>query len=83
MREERGGEWSEKRGKRREERREEGGGRRKEGGEKRGKRMTPDISFLIGVARRVLLSLPCTCHVSAFGIADPFMFSKLGAHCDE
>ena len=36
--------------------------------------MTPDLSFLIGVARGVLLSLRCTCHVSAFGFVDPIRF---------
>ena len=33
--------------------------------------MTPDQSFLTGVARGVLSSFRCTCHVSAFGSADP------------
>ena len=35
--------------------------------ERRGERMTPDLSFLIGVACGVLLSLQGTCHVSASG----------------
>ena len=33
-----------------------------------------DLSFLIGVARGVLLSLRCTCHVSAFGVVAPIRF---------
>ena len=36
--------------------------------------MTPDLSLLIGFARGVLLSLRCTCHVSAFGLVDPVRF---------
>ena len=45
----------EERGERREEIHEERGERRKERGEGRGDRMTPDLRFLIGVARGVLL----------------------------
>ena len=37
--------------------------------------MTPDLSFLIGVARGVLLSLRCTCHVSAFGFLYPIRYT--------
>ena len=33
--------------------------------------MTPDLSFLIGVARGVLLSLQRMCHVSALRFVDP------------
>ena len=36
--------------------------------------MTTELSFLIGVARGVFLSLRCTCHVSAFGFLDPIRF---------
>ena len=39
--------------------------------------MTPDLSFLIGVARGVLLSSRRTCHVSAFGFVDPIRFHYL------
>ena len=35
--------------------------------------MTPDLSFLIGAARGMLLSLPCTCQVAAFGLVDPMI----------
>ena len=49
--------------------------RREETAEKKegrgGDRMTPDLSFLIGVARGVLSSLRCMCHVSTFGFVDP------------
>ena len=38
--------------------------------------MTPDLRFLIGVARGVLLSLRCTCYVSAFGFLS--VFSPVG-----
>ena len=65
----------EERGERREERAE----RRKERGERRGEGMTPDLSFLIGVARGVLLSLRCTCHVSAFRFVDPIRCT--GCYC--
>ena len=64
----------EERGERREEIHEERGESRKERGEGRGDRMTPDLRFLIGVARGVLLSLRCMCHVSAFGFVDPIRF---------
>ena len=36
--------------------------------------MTPDLSHLIGFAHGVLLSWRCTCHMSAFGFADPIRF---------
>ena len=69
--EERRGEREERRGEERGEKREERGERR----ERRGERMNPDLNFLIGVTRRVLLSLRCTCHVSAFGFVDPIRFA--------
>ena len=71
----------EQRRERREETHEERGETRKERGESRGDRMTPDLSFLIGVVRGVLLSLRCMCHVSAFGFVDPisFFFAHTGA----
>ena len=74
-RRERRGEIREKKEERRDQReqREEIGEERGE----RGERMTPDLSFLIGVARGVLLSLRCTRHVSAFGFVDPIRFSLL------
>ena len=60
----------------RERERERGGERRgEEGEERRADRTTPDLSFLIGVARGVSLSLQCMCHVSAFGFVDPIMLS--------
>ena len=41
--------------------------------------MTPDLSFLTGVALGVL-SLRCTCHASDFGFVDPIRLfsSRLG-----
>ena len=42
--------------------------------------MTPDLSFLVGVVRWVLLSLRFMCHVSAFGFVDPVRFLP-SFHC--
>ena len=67
MREARG-EKRKRRGERREEGRETRGERREE---RRGESKIPDLSFLVGVARWVFLSLSCTCQVSAFGFVDP------------
>ena len=69
---ERGGESREKR--EREKRREGRGGKTDERREERGEERGPDLGFLIGVARWVLLSLRCTCHLSAFGFVDPIRF---------
>ena len=41
--------------------------------------MNPDLNFLIGVTRGVLLSLRCTCHVSAFGFVDLIRFFAVEA----
>ena len=37
--------------------------------------MTPDLSLLVGFAHGVLVSLRCTCHMSAFGFVDPIRFA--------
>ena len=72
----------ERTGERREERRgeerrgEEKGDEREEIGGETGERMAPDLSLLIGFARGVLLSLRCTCRVSAFGFVDLIRLSS-------
>ena len=78
--ERRGKERAEGRGERRRERQEESGEEEREERreERRGEKMTPDPSFLMGVATGVSSSLRCTCHVSAFGFVDPIMFLDRG-----
>ena len=76
-RQERGGRRGERREERGEERRDRRGGGRGEKREEReriGERMKLDLSFLVGLARGLLLSLRCTCHVSAF--VDPIRFQR-------